>query len=206
VRRDEQTEKIEGVRKLAASPQIKRDNHPPRILDQIIEMMFPLATLGGFNFDARLLPVQSIDDTKYESSDDSEPDVASCEGCGRAATDDKTSNRNLVWRDSRFAKKRDNCRFDWSVNVSGQVECSILRGIENDALRYTTILLPWRGKTEWPHAATHAENVVIFRCRVDDIDVAIVDSLFELLKERHGRRKRRKKIFRDQRRPTWILD
>jgi len=105
VRRDEQTEKIEGVRKLAASPQMKRDNHPPRILDQIIEMMFPLATLGGFNFDARLLPVQSIDDTKYEGSENSKTHVANCKSCGRAQSDDEACNRNLVWRDSGFAKK-----------------------------------------------------------------------------------------------------
>jgi len=68
VRRDEQSEKIEHVWKLAASPQIKSDSQPPRILDQIIEMMFPLATLGGFNFDARQLSIQSIDDTKHQCS------------------------------------------------------------------------------------------------------------------------------------------
>src|SRR5438067_8331599 len=106
-------------------------------------MVFPLATLGGFNFYARLLSIQSIDDAKNKSSEDSEPDAAKRECRGRTASDNETSNRNLVWRDSRFAKKRDECRFDWSVNVSGQVECSILRGIENDALRYTTVPL-WR--------------------------------------------------------------
>src|SRR5947207_13061113 len=158
---------------------MESDRCPPRVFDQIIEMMFPFPTLGRFDFDPRLFSVQSIDDTKYESSEDSEPDPAKRECRGRAASDNETSNRNLVWRDSRFAKKRDDCRFDWSVNVSGQVKCSILRGVENDALRYTTILLRWRGKTEWPHAPTHAGNVVVFRCRVDDIDVPIVDSLFE---------------------------
>src|SRR4029450_5563910 len=106
-------------------------------------MMFPFPTLSRFDFYARLLSVQSIDDTKYESSNNSEPDTAKCERRGRAATDDETSNRNLVSCDSRFAKKRDDCRFDWSVNVGWQVECSILRGIQNDALRYTTALL-WR--------------------------------------------------------------
>jgi len=105
VRSDEQSEKIEHVRKLAASPQMKSDSHPPRIFDQIIEMMFPPAALGHFDFDAGLLPVQSIDDTKYERSEDSEPDAAKREGRSRAATDDETCNRNLVWRDSRFAKK-----------------------------------------------------------------------------------------------------
>jgi hypothetical protein len=143
VRRDEQSEKIKHVRELAASPQMKGNGQPPRVFDQIIEMMFPFPTLSRFDFDTRELSIQSIDDAKNESSEDSEPDAANHERRGRAATDDETSNRNLVWRDSRFAKKRDDCRFDWSVNVSGQVECSILRGIENDALRYTTALL-WR--------------------------------------------------------------
>src|SRR6476661_319183 len=122
---------------------MKGNGQPPRVFDHIIEMMFPFPTLSRFDFDTRELPIQSIDDAKYESSEDSEPDTANHERRGRAATDDETSNRNFVWRDSRFAKKRDDCRFDWSVNVSRQVECSILRGIENDALRYTTPLL-WR--------------------------------------------------------------
>jgi hypothetical protein len=65
VRSDEQSEKIEHVRKLAASPQMKSDSRPPRILDQIIEIMFPLTALGHFDFDAGLLSVQSIDDAKY---------------------------------------------------------------------------------------------------------------------------------------------
>jgi len=84
---------------------MKSDSHPPRILDQIIEMMFPFAALGHFDFDARLLPVQSIDDPKYESSEDSEPNAVKRKDHGRAATDDEPCNRNLVWRDSRFAKK-----------------------------------------------------------------------------------------------------
>src|SRR5436189_3579417 len=107
-------------------------------------MMFPFPTLSRFDFDTRLLSIQSIDDAKYESSEDTEPDAANHERRGRAATDNETSNRNLVWRDSRFAKKRDDCRFDRCMNVSGQVECSILCGIENDALRYTTALLSRR--------------------------------------------------------------
>src|SRR6266576_2010504 len=107
-------------------------------------MMFPFPKVRCFDFDARLLSVQSIGDTKHESSDDSEPDAAKRECRGRATSDDETSNRNLVRCDSRFAKKRDDCRFDRCVNVSGQVECSILCGIENDALRYTTALLSRR--------------------------------------------------------------
>jgi len=105
VRSDEQSQKIEHVRKLAASPQIKSDNRPPRILDQIIEMMLPLSALGHFDFDARLLSIQSINDAKNESGEDSKPDAANCKGRGRAASDDETRNRNLVRRDSRFAKK-----------------------------------------------------------------------------------------------------
>jgi hypothetical protein len=123
---------------------MKGNGQPPRVFDQIIQVMFPFAALSRFDFDTRLLSIQSIDDAKYESSENSEPDAANHERRGRAATDDETSNRNLVWRDSRFAKKRDDYGFDWSVNVSGQVECSILRGIENEALRYTTALLWWR--------------------------------------------------------------
>src|SRR5207302_4785909 len=103
--------------------------------------MFPLTALGHFYFDTRLLSVQSIDDTQYESSDDSEPDTAKCE-CERcAATNDETCNRNLVRCDSRFAKKRDDCAFDRCVNVSRQIERSLLRGIENDALRCAAVLL-----------------------------------------------------------------
>ena len=90
---------------------MKRNSRPPGVLDQIIEMMFPFATLSRFDFDARLLPIESIDDAKYESSKDSEPDAAKCESHGRTASDDEACNRNLVWRDSRFAKKRDDSPF-----------------------------------------------------------------------------------------------
>src|SRR5262249_61915188 len=105
-------------------------------------MMFPFPKVRCFDFDARLLSVQSINDTKYESSEDSEPHAAKRECRGRAASDDETSNRNLVWRDSRFAKKRDDCRFDRCVNVSGQVVCSILRRIQNNGRSERTVLLP----------------------------------------------------------------
>src|SRR5690242_19268368 len=97
---------------------MKSDSRPPRILDRIIEIMFPLSALGHFYFDAGLLPVQPIDDAKYESSEDPEPEAAKRECRGRAASDDEARNRNLVWRDSRFAKKRNDCGFDRCVNVS----------------------------------------------------------------------------------------
>jgi len=103
--------------------------------------MFPFAALGRFDFYARLLSVESINDAKYEGSEDSEPDAAKQERGGRAATNDETCNRDLVWRDSRFAKKRDDCGFDRCVNVSRPVERSLLRGIENDALRCAAVLL-----------------------------------------------------------------
>jgi len=105
MRPDKQSEKIERVWKLAAPPHIKSDRRPPRVLDQIIEMMFPLAALRRFNFDARLLSIQSIDDPKYESGEDSEPDTAKRECRSRPASYDETGNRNLVRCDSRFAKR-----------------------------------------------------------------------------------------------------
>jgi len=104
-------------------------------------MVFPFAAFGCFNFDARELSIESIDDTERESSEQSHPDVAKHKGSSRAATDDESCNRNLVWRDSRFAKNRDNCGFDRCVNVSLQVERSLLRGIEKDALRCAAVLL-----------------------------------------------------------------
>jgi hypothetical protein len=68
-------------------------------------MMFPLSVLSHFDFDPRLLSVQSINDAKYESSEDSKPDTAKRERRGRPASYDETGNRNLVRCDSRFAKK-----------------------------------------------------------------------------------------------------
>src|SRR4029450_8515012 len=199
------SEKIKPVRKQAASPQLKSDGRPPRILEQIVEMMFPFAELGRFDFDARLLSVQSIDDTKYESGEDSETGIAECECRGRAASDDETSNRNLVWRDSRFAKKRDDCRFDRCVNVSGQVECSILRGIENNTLGQATLLLQCR-EPKWPHASTHGNDVVIFLRRVDDLDLAIIELVLEFIKKRRVRRKSQENVPRNQCRTTRISD
>src|SRR5206468_12231463 len=108
----------------AALPQVKGDSRPPQILDHVIEMMFPFAALGRFNFDAGLLPIQSIDNTKNESSQDSEPDAANRKGRCRAASDYEARDRNLVWRDSRLAKKRDNSRFDRRMQIRRQVECS----------------------------------------------------------------------------------
>src|SRR5213594_4425088 len=177
---------------------MKRDNHPPRILDQIIEMMFPLATLGGFNFDARQLSIQSIDDTKHQCSQDSEPDAAKHKSRSCAASDDKAHNRNLVWRDLRFAKKRDDCGFDRRVDVSGQVQRSFLCGIKNDALSPTAILLQRRTKTEWPHVPTHADDVIIYLCSIHRIDSAVVGLPCEFVQKGRCGGKSQKKIPRDQ--------
>ncbi len=70
-----------------------------------------------------------------------------------------------------------------------------MRGIENDTLSHAAVLLRRRRKTDRPHAPTHADDVIILLRRVDDIDLAVVDFVFEFLKKRRGGPKRRKKIF-----------
>jgi len=97
-------------------------------------MVFPFSVFCGLNFYARLLPIQTIDDTKNKSGNDSQANAARHKGYRGTASDDKSCDRNLVWCNSRFAKERDYRSFDWRVNVSRQVERSILGGIENDPL------------------------------------------------------------------------
>jgi hypothetical protein len=159
-------------------------------------MVFPFAAFGCFNFDARQLSIESIDDTERESSEESHPDVAKHKGSSRAATDDESCNRNLVWCDSRFAKKRDYRGFDWGVDVSGKVKCTLLRRIQNNALGETTFLCPRRWKTEWPHMPAHADDIIVnFRC-VHDVDFTGVDLLFELLNKRRAVGARQKEVPR----------
>src|SRR4029453_5907281 len=112
-------------------------------------MMLPLATLGRFDFDARLLPVQSIDDTKYKSGKDSQTNAACDKSHGSTASDDQSGNGNLVWRDSCFTEKCDNSRFDRCVKVSRQIKRPFLCGIENDPLSQAAVLLQRRPKTNW---------------------------------------------------------
>jgi len=81
-----------------------------------------------------------------------------------------------------------------------------LSGIENDTLSQATVLLRWRWKTYRPHAATHGDDVIIRRRRIEDIDLAVLDLVFEFVRKRRGERKRRKKIFHDQCRSVRILD
>jgi hypothetical protein len=57
-----------------------------------------------------------------------------------------------------------------------------LGGIENDPLSQATVLLRWRGETDGPHVSTHVDDVIVFLCRVDDIDLAFVDFAFEFRK------------------------
>src|SRR3954454_1326430 len=120
-------------------------------------MMFPFPALGGFNFDAREFSIQSIDDTEHESSDDSQSNAAKHKRGSCAATGDKSRDRNLVWRDSRFAKDRHNRGFDWCVDISGKIQGAFLRRTQNNPPAEPTILFPGRHKTEWPHAPTHAD-------------------------------------------------
>ena len=106
-------------------------------------MVLPFAAFGGFNFDARELSIQSIDDTKDQSCENAEPDSTNCKGCGGAESDDKAGNGNLVGRDSCSAKARDDRGLDWRMNVRGEIERAVLSGIQNDALSQTTVLC-WR--------------------------------------------------------------
>src|ERR1700751_3399962 len=114
-------------------------------------MVFPFSVFGRFNFDPRELSIESIDDTERESSDESQPHMAKHKSGSRHTTDDESCNRNLVWRDSRFAKKRDYRGLDWRVDVSGKIQGALLRRIQNNSLDDTTLLWPRRRKTEWPH-------------------------------------------------------
>src|SRR5215469_11332522 len=97
-------------------------------------MVFPFAAFGCFHFDPRKLSIEPIDDTECESSDESQADAAKhkCRSC--AATDDESSNRDLIWRDLRFAQERDYRGFDWRVDISGEIQGALLRGIQNNAL------------------------------------------------------------------------
>src|SRR6266571_2093849 len=88
------------------------------------------------------------------------------------------------------------------TRLSGNVERSLLGGIENDPLSHAAILLGRRRKTDRPHAPTHADNVIILLRHVYDVGLAVIDLIFEFFKKRRCGRKRRKRIFRNQYRPT----
>src|ERR1700747_3753357 len=93
----------------------------------------------------------------------------------RAATDDESCNRNLVWRDSRFAKRRDYRGLDWCVDISRKIQSALLRRIQNNALSDTTLLWPRRRQTEWPHMPAHADDVIVNFCHVHCIDFTSVE-------------------------------
>jgi len=92
------------------------------------------------------------------------------------------------------------------VEISRQVERSLLGGIENDTLSQATALLGRRRKTDWAHAPTHADDVILLLRRVYDVGLAVVDLVFEFLKKRRCGQKRRKKIPYNQCRPARISD
>jgi len=73
-------------------------------------------------------------------------------------------------------------------------------------LSQATVLLRRRRKTDRPHAPTHVDDVIILLGCVDDIDLAVVDLFFKFLKKGRSGRKRRKKIFHNQRWSTQIPD
>src|SRR6188474_3132455 len=103
-------------------------------------MVFPFAAFGCFYFNPRKLSIESIDNTERESSEESQPDMAKHKGRSRAATDDQSGKRDLVRRYPRFAKQCDYRRFDWCMDVSGKIQCALLRRIQNNALGEPMVL------------------------------------------------------------------
>ena len=72
------------------------------------------------------------------------------------------------------------------MEISRQVERSVLGGIQDDPLSYTTALLRRHRKTDRPHMATHGDDVINLLCRVDEMNLRVIDVLCELVKK--GRR------------------
>jgi len=159
-------------------------------------MVFPFSAFGRFNFDPRELSIESIDDTERKSCDESHPDMAKHKSRSCRTTDDEACNRNLVWRDSRFAKKRDYRGLDWRVDVSWKIQSALLRRIQNNAFSDTTLPWPRRRKTEWPHMPAHADDVIVNFCRVQDVDLTGLALLLELLENRRAVRARQKELPR----------
>src|SRR5258705_6130890 len=102
--------------------------------------MLPFAAFGCFNFDARKLSIESIDDTECESSKESHPDAAKHKRRGGATSDNEAHNRNLVGRNSCSAKAMNDRGLDWRMNVRWEIERAVSSGIQNDALSHTTVL------------------------------------------------------------------
>src|ERR1700747_3135859 len=80
------------------------------------------------------------------------------------------------------------------MEVSRQVKRSVLSGIENDTFSQATVLLRAGRKAQRPHASAHGNDVIVFLRRVDDIDLAVIELVFEFLKKRRSRRKREQKV------------
>jgi len=124
-------------------------------------MVFPFAAFGCFNFDPREFSIDSIHNTERERCEDSYADATKRKSGSRRATNDKTCNRNLVWRNPRFAKERDYRGFDRGMDVSREIQSALLRGIENNALSEMTFPCVRRCKTEWPHMPPHGHDVIV---------------------------------------------
>src|SRR6266705_3400999 len=81
------------------------------------------------------------------------------------------------------------------MQISRQVERSLLRRVENNTLGQTMVLLQRNAKTERPHVPTHADDVIVLFRRVDGIGLAVVDLPCEFAKKRRcGERAKRKSL------------
>jgi len=70
------------------------------------------------------------------------------------------------------------------MQISRQIECSLLRRIENNTLGQTTVLLQRHAEGEWPQAPTHADDIIVLFRRIDGIGLAVVDLPCEFVQQR----------------------
>src|SRR5207247_5855261 len=90
------------------------------------------------------------------------------------------------------------------MQISRQVERSLLRRVENNTLGQTMVLLQRNAEGEWPHVPAHADDVIVLFRRVDGIGLAVVDLPCEFAKKRRCGGKGKKKISRDHCRAAGI--
>jgi len=81
------------------------------------------------------------------------------------------------------------------VYVSWEIQRTLLRRIQDNALSETTFLWP-RRKTEWPHMPAHADDVIVNFRGVQDVDFTALALLPELLKNRRVARARQEEVPR----------
>jgi len=75
--------------------------------------------------------------------------------------DDESCNRDLVWRDSRFARERDYRGFDWRVDVSGKIQLPFWRRIQNNAFRDDDVPVPGTGKQSGRTCGAYLDDVIV---------------------------------------------